>query len=63
MVMVGMELIPLSSVPLGIWVIGLSGPLDGVVHTFLDSYHFHRLNVEVVLWDADVSSRSYKVLT
>ena len=31
MVMVGMEL------QLGIWVVGVFGPLDGVAHTFHDS--------------------------
>ena len=61
--MVGMELTPLGDVPLGVQINRLPGPSDNVTQTFHYGDYFHRLNVEVVLWDADVSSRSYKVLT
>ena len=44
-----MELTSLGSVSLGIWVVGLFGPLDSVAHTFHDSYHFYGLDIEVVL--------------
>ena len=46
--MVIMEFIPLGSVTLHIWVVGLPRPSDGVSHTFYDVYNLHGLNIEVV---------------
>ena len=49
-----MEITPLGSISLEIWVVGLLGSSHGISHAFRDGYYLHGLNVEVVLWDTGV---------
>ena len=46
-----MELIPLGSVSLGVWIVGLAWPLHSVPQTFHDGHNFNGLDIEVILWD------------
>ena len=46
--MVRMKLTPLGSVPLGVRVIRLVRPFDGVSHTLHDGHNLNRLDIEVV---------------
>ena len=62
MAMVNMELTPLGSVSLWIWVVGLPRSSDNVTHTFHNGNHLHGLDVEVILWDLGTVSRSCKVI-
>ena len=60
--MAGMKLTPLGDVSLGFWISWLLGPSNGVTHTFHNRDYFHRLNIEVVLWETSVISRSIREL-
>ena len=46
-----MELTPLGSVLLGVWIVRLARSLDGVSHTLHDGHNFDGLNIEVVFMD------------
>ena len=51
-----MEFTILSSIPLGVWVVGLPRPSDRIAHILHDSHSFDGLNVEVALGDAGAVS-------
>ena len=61
--MVGMELTPLGSVTLWIWIVGPLRPSDGIAYTFHDGHNLHGLDIEVILRDPSVVSQSCRVLT
>ena len=63
MAMVRMELTPLGDVMLWILVVGISGPFDGVSHTFHDGYNLYMLDVEVVFWYTGVVDMGCNVLS
>ena len=46
--MISMELAVLRNIPLGIWIIILSGPFDCVAHSFHDGYALDGLDIEGV---------------
>ena len=54
MTVICVELTPLGSVPLGVMVVRLARPFDGVSHPLHDGHDHNRLNIEVVLGDTDM---------
>ncbi len=49
--MVSMELTVLGDIPLGVWIVSLSWPLDCIAHVFHDCYTLDGFDIEVVFGD------------
>ena len=52
--MVRMELTPFGSIPLGVKVVRLARPLDGVSHTLHDGHNLNGFNIKVIFRDTCV---------
>ena len=49
--MISMKLAVLGDIPLGVWIVDLSWPLDCIAHVFHDGYTLDGFNIEGVLGD------------
>ena len=56
MAVIPIELTILSSIPLRVWIVGLSRPFDLATHILHDSHALNELDIEVVFLDASAVS-------
>ena len=56
MALISMKLVILGNIPLGIWIVVLSGPSDCVTHVLYNSHVLNEIDVEVVFKHARVIS-------